>query len=398
MALMTSLAAVVCAQSGRPITVVVDGSPVVFTTQQPMMSDARVLVPLRGVFEKLGASVGWDPATQSITATTRSTTVKLSIGQLDASVNNQPVHMDIPATLVGGTTMVPLRFVSEALGAVVGWNPANQEVDIKSKADYGFPTVQDRDRDREKERERERDQARAVERDAERERLRQIEIQRDIERQKAIALQKELERQRDRDRDRDRNHQQAPPVDYIDFTPDSVIPFVLQTRLNSANAQVGDQFTAFLATKGSPDYFGLPGNTIAYGSVSYVRSQNGRDPGVIELIFDHITLPNGKTIPINGKICDMRAPGVVRLPDGSMAVRGAPRHDHAMFTGYGAGAGVIVGVMSKKVVVDADINGLIGRFARPEHKTRPASNVELRPGTMIAIRLDSDLKFRRDLR
>lgn len=352
-ALLAGAAGFAGAQTSRPISVVVDGSPVVFTNQQPMMSDARVLVPLRGVFEKLGASVGWDPATQSITAHTRRTTVKLTIGQLDAAVNNQPVHMDIPATLVSGTTMVPLRFVSEALGAEVGWNPAAYEVDIKSREDYGFPKGHERDRDR--------------------------------------------------DRDRDRRPVPPPPVapppvPYIDFAPDSVIPFILQTRLNSGNAQVGDQFTATIDTHGRPDYYGLPANSVAFGTVAYVRHQHGRDPGVLELKFDHLTLPNGRNLRLDGRIFDIHTPGVTRLPNGTVIAQGLPRHDHSMFTGYGPGQGVIVGVMSNHVVVDAEIGRLLGQFARPEVRTRPATNVELRPGTPIAIRLYSDFRFRRDFR
>ena len=332
-------------QTTKPITVVVDGNPVVFPNQQPTMSDARVLVPLRGVFEKLGASVGWDPATQSIVARTRSTQVKLTIGQLDASVNNQPVHMDIPATLVGGTTMVPLRFVSEALGAIVGWNPAAQEVDIKSKVDYAFPKGHEHDHDH--------------------------------DRRPAPPM--------------------APPPhqDWIIFPADSVIPFTLNTRLDSGFAQVGDQFTANIAAGGRPDYYGLPNNTMAYGKVSYVRRQHGRDPGVIELTFDHIELPNGRHVPLIGRLFDLRGGGAVQLPNGTFIARGVPRNDHEVFTGYGVGPGVIVGFKSNHVIIDAEIGRFLGVAVPAPRRAMPARNVQLTPGTPIAIRLYSDLRFKR---
>ena len=338
-------ASIATAQTGQPqITVVVDGTPVVFPSQQPAESDGRVLVPLRGVFEKLGAHVDWDPSTQSITARTRRTKVKLAIGQLDASVNDQPVHMDVPATLVGATTMVPLRFVSEALGAYVGWNAANHEVDIKSKTDYDLP--------------------------------------------------------------RDHDRRPAPPVvvppppapprqDWIILGADSVVPFVLQTRLNSGNAQVGDQFTANLDTGGRRDYYGLPAGSIAYGTVSYVRHQHGRDPGVLELAFDHLTLPNGRNLLLNGKLFDQGGWGIHRMPNGMLMANAGPRQDHTMFTGYGAGIGLIVGVASKRPLEDALIGGLLGSAVRPEKRVLRPSNVELRPGTKIAIRLYGDLRIPR---
>jgi len=341
------VASIATAQTGQAqISVVVDGTPIVFPNQQPAESDGRVLVPLRGVFEKLGASVEWDPATQSILARTRRTKVKLAIGQLDASVNDQPVHMDVPATLVGATTMVPLRFVSEALGAYVGWNPANHEVDIKSKTDYDLPKGHDHDRDR----------------------------------RPAPPV---------------RPTPQPPRQDWVILGADSVIPFVLQTRLNSGNAQVGDQFTANLDTAGRHDYFGLPAGSIAYGSVTYVRQQHGRDPGVIELSFDHLTLPNGRNLPLNGKLFDLSSWGTHRNSNGPMIANSGPRHDHTMFTGYGAGVGLIVGFAFKRPLEDALIGGLLGSAVRPEKRVLKPSNVELRPGTKIAIRLYGDLQIPR---
>jgi hypothetical protein len=105
-----------------PISVTVDGTPVAFNDAAPRMVNGRVLVPLRGVFEQMGAYVHWTDATQTVDATKGNTSVSLRIGDPVATVNGSPVRMDVPATLVGGSTMVPLRFVSEALGANVDWN------------------------------------------------------------------------------------------------------------------------------------------------------------------------------------------------------------------------------------------------------------------------------------
>lgn len=113
------------------IEVDVNGSPVAFPDQQPAMVQDRVLVPLRGVLEALGAKVQWNAADQSVTALRGGTTVQLAVGTRDASINLKPVTLDVPAQLIGGRVMVPLRFISESLGASVGWSDAQQLVSIR---------------------------------------------------------------------------------------------------------------------------------------------------------------------------------------------------------------------------------------------------------------------------
>ena len=132
MALSAGLASVAPAQTPAPyVKVFVDSSPVYFD-QPPVMVNGRVLVPLRGVFERLGATVTWDPASQTVMAQRAATTVSLRIGSPQAFVDGQPQYLDVPPMLVGGRTMVPLRFVSQALGAGVTWDAASSSVLITS--------------------------------------------------------------------------------------------------------------------------------------------------------------------------------------------------------------------------------------------------------------------------
>jgi hypothetical protein len=84
--------------------------------------DDRVMVPLRGVFEKMGAAVLWDQELQMVTAVRGDSVIKIAIGDPQALVNKSPVPLDVPATISDGRTMVPLRFVSESLGAKVEWS------------------------------------------------------------------------------------------------------------------------------------------------------------------------------------------------------------------------------------------------------------------------------------
>ncbi|MFN8607949.1 MAG: stalk domain-containing protein [Vulcanimicrobiota bacterium] len=111
----------------QPIVARLDGRTLNFD-QPPIMLGGRVMVPLRGIFESLGASVRFEPATSRIVASRGSQSVQLTLGSNQAVVNGQAVTLDSPAATVGGRTMVPLRFVSEALGTEVRWQEATQTV------------------------------------------------------------------------------------------------------------------------------------------------------------------------------------------------------------------------------------------------------------------------------
>lgn len=113
------------------VSVVIDGTRLSLD-QPPLLTNGRTLVPLRGVFEALGAEVRWTAATRTVTAVKGDTTVSLRIGQSTAAINGQSVRLDAPAVVASGRTMVPLRFVSEALGASVNWDARTSTVTIRS--------------------------------------------------------------------------------------------------------------------------------------------------------------------------------------------------------------------------------------------------------------------------
>jgi hypothetical protein len=106
----------------------------------PVIAAGRVLVPLRGVFEQTGAIVAWDGGTQTVLAQRGNTSVALQIGSAQATVNGVARILDTPPVLVGGRTMIPLRFVSEALGVRVDWDAATTTVTI-SQASALPPSV-----------------------------------------------------------------------------------------------------------------------------------------------------------------------------------------------------------------------------------------------------------------
>lgn len=97
----------------------------------PIIDNGRTLVPVRGIFENLGADVQWIAQTSTVLATRGDTQVRLQIGNASAYVNDQVIPLDVPAKIVGGSTMVPVRFISESLGATVGWESSSSTVLIQ---------------------------------------------------------------------------------------------------------------------------------------------------------------------------------------------------------------------------------------------------------------------------
>ncbi len=98
----------------------------------PVIIDGRTLVPMRGIFEALGAKVGWIDHSKTVTGTRNNKTVKLRIGDNLAYIDGQETILDVPATIIEGRTMVPVRFISEMLGEKVDWDGNTKTVIIDS--------------------------------------------------------------------------------------------------------------------------------------------------------------------------------------------------------------------------------------------------------------------------
>jgi len=115
------------------IQVYLDGNILPLTTPPQVIQDTT-LVPMRSVFEALGAQVYWYEPTQTITATKGNTVVLLAIGNTSATVNGTPRQLSVPAMRLHDVTMVPLRFVSETLGNSVTWDEPTQCIYITGNA------------------------------------------------------------------------------------------------------------------------------------------------------------------------------------------------------------------------------------------------------------------------
>ena len=104
----------------------------VYTDVAPTIIDDRTLVPMRVIFEKLGATVDWDEATETVTGTKGARTIQLKIDDKTASIDGKAAELDVPAKLLGDRTMVPVRFVAESLNCKVDWDPFSQTVFVSN--------------------------------------------------------------------------------------------------------------------------------------------------------------------------------------------------------------------------------------------------------------------------
>ena len=111
------------------IKVLVNGTALTFD-QPPVVVDGRTLVPLRAIFEALGAEVDYEQSTQTVTAVRGNDTVSLTIGSNILTKNGEQITLDVPAQIIGGRTLVPARAIAESFGAEVVWDPATRVVTI----------------------------------------------------------------------------------------------------------------------------------------------------------------------------------------------------------------------------------------------------------------------------
>ncbi len=123
------------APSALAVNVVLNSSLLSFPDQEPVLENGSVLVPIRPVAEALGLGVGWDESSQKVTLMRNSFFIELTIGSNKAVTHSGIKTLGSAPKIINGRTMVPLRFIAEALGLTVLWNGQYQRVVINGKID-----------------------------------------------------------------------------------------------------------------------------------------------------------------------------------------------------------------------------------------------------------------------
>ncbi len=330
------------------IAVRVNGEPVHFQGTQPRYMNGRVMVPLRGVLEQMGATVDWNANTQTVIAARGNTEIDLPIGSRFATVNGERMPLDVPAMTIAGSTMVPLRFVSEALGAQVAWNDATQTVAIRSDGTfraYRRP-IDDHDYDR------------------------------------------HPESGRIDDSRYYHGKPESGPVrgSSIVLPAGTVIPVRLDDRIRSDEAMVGDKFTATIES-GHDDY-GLPSGTKFEGVVREAIPSRSGKPGVVDVDFTRIIFPNGTARSIRASLASMEGSRLSRDSSGRLTAKSGSNNERMKWVGIGAGAGLLLGTLGKGNQLLDTILGAGAGYLYNEYKQKGGGNVDLRAGTEVGVKMD----------
>jgi len=99
-----------------------------------------ILVPLRSLFAQMGASVAWDPPSKTVDVYKQGSDVRVQVGVPEVWVNNEQRPLDVPPVIYRGRVLVPLRVLSEGMGAYVQWNPSTRTVVIRYLSTAPIPT------------------------------------------------------------------------------------------------------------------------------------------------------------------------------------------------------------------------------------------------------------------
>lgn len=118
--------------SAEDITVTVNGERVEFPNAAPLIENDRTLVPMRAIFEALGATVEWDEATKTVISYNAegNTAIVMQIDCDKMFVNDTEIALDVPPKIVDDSTVVPVRAIAEAMDCTVEWDAAAKTVII----------------------------------------------------------------------------------------------------------------------------------------------------------------------------------------------------------------------------------------------------------------------------
>jgi transglutaminase-like putative cysteine protease len=114
------------------INIIIDNEKFAFEPG-PIIKNESTLVPMRALFETLGAKVTWYDSTRTVSAVRNNTNVKLTIDSDKAIINGKVVLLSVKPEIINEKTYVPLRFISESLGAQVAWDGLTRTITIRDK-------------------------------------------------------------------------------------------------------------------------------------------------------------------------------------------------------------------------------------------------------------------------
>jgi hypothetical protein len=366
-ALLASVAVPSFAQT-QPLSVQLNGQPLALSAA-PLQLNGRTLLPLRDVFESLGAQVNWNPVSQSIAAQSGTTQIQLGINNPVAFVNGRNVSLDQPAILVGGRAFVPLRFVAEATGAQVDYSSQLQLVSIRqnnliakggtqvagynSSNGYNAPAPTDYNAP-------------------------------------LPANTYNAPLATDYNAPIPANDFRATNYRMLSVPSDAVVPVQLDAPLSSRDSRVGDRFTATVVSQRLGDSE-FPAGTKLEGIITEARASEGKNPGVLDLKFQNAILPDGTRVPLRGQLTALDQNGVTQR-GGRLVANGARNNNDSLkVIGIGAGAGFILGRVLKTNSTVSTVLGAAGGYLLSRSRNQRAEEARLAQNTTLEF--DCSIQF-----
>lgn len=143
LAVSLAISSMICVSAAdEGIRVYLEGSKINFDVPPQTIND-RTMVPIRAIFEAMGANVDWDDITQTAISTKDSTTVKMTLNSTTEYINDTAYTMDVTPVIINGRTLAPARYVAEAFGYYVNWDEMTQSVLISKKPNFDISQVKD---------------------------------------------------------------------------------------------------------------------------------------------------------------------------------------------------------------------------------------------------------------
>ncbi len=172
----------------------------------------------------------------------------------------------------------------------------------------------------------------------------------------------------------------------------TVIPVKLDEDLSSKNTDRGERFTA--TVKDTGENADLPYGTRIEGIVREATPSRNGQPGVLDVDFRRIIFPGGETQTLNASLISLDARSVKHDQNGRLIATGDKSKDRLKFIGIGAGAGLVIGALTKgNALVDALIGGGLGYlFNEFGNKPKPG-DVNLKAGTEFGVQLERQVAF-----
>lgn len=187
----------------------------------------------------------------------------------------------------------------------------------------------------------------------------------------------------------------------VSLSPGTVVAVHLQDNLTSNSSQKGDHFTATVDdsnSNGDWNSNALPAGSKVDGYVRTVRPQNDKNPGILDLAFDRVILPDGRSFSIQGSLISLDNKSVAKDKNGRLIAKRGHTTNRLTYAGYGAGAGALVGILTnrKHVLEDTLLGAGAGYLFGALEKGKSPSNVNLKSGTQMGVRLDNRLSYTRN--